>query len=358
MNRIVFHPPSNSPINSGGAPRTVALDSTRWFVVGLATLVSLTLLALAPTPAEARRFQPSRTIDLPLTGGEVEVSIRPDHSRPLALRPDGPHRWTFDGSTADLIGESYSIVLRNRTSERIKVVVGVDGLNIYRKNPIVGNADGDIGSILGPWSTRELPGWQLDLDHAQRFVFSPPEWSEGQGIRDAKIGTINVEVYREWRQPIWEERDAASGNAEPQRKSRAEAPSSARTEQEQIGTTSGEDIGNSVRTVTFHAASRYPEARAVIDYGNAESAPTYPTFDRLGMDLESTYGGSRVVAIAPGSVADRAGLEASDVILRVDSRPNPSPEELRQVWRGKNRGDYIFLRVRRGGRDLALKVRA
>jgi hypothetical protein len=352
MTPTISHPVSNSNV------KTTDLDSMWWLPVAFATLATLTLLVLVPAPVQASRFRPAQSVDLPLADGAVEVSIRPDHSRALALRPRGSQRWVFDGSTADLIGQSYSIVLRNRTSERIKVVVGVDGLNIYRKNPIVGRADGDIGSVLGPWSTRELPGWQLDLDHAQRFVFSPPEWSEGQGIRDSRIGTINVEVYREWRQPVRNDRDMASGNSDTKRQSRAEPAPAMRAEEEQIGTTSGEDIGNSVRTVTFDAASRYPEARAVIDYGSAESEPSYPTFDRLGMDLESTYGGSRVLAIAPGSAAERAGLQTSDVILRVDSRPNPSPEELRRVWSGKNRGDYIFLRVRRGGRDLALKVRA
>ena len=107
---------------------------------GLGLFIVLGLLIL-PSSASAGWFgQGDRLIELRHRGGRLEVQLVPDRGKALTLKQDGPHRWVFEGSTAELVGGSYSIVLRNRSSERLKVVVGVDGLNIYRKNRIVGRA--------------------------------------------------------------------------------------------------------------------------------------------------------------------------------------------------------------------------
>ncbi len=95
------------------------------------------------------------------------------------------------------VSRSYSLVLKNRRADRLKVVVGIDGLNAYHREPIVGRSDGDVGSIVGPREKRTLHGWQVNDSLAQRFVFNPPEWSEGQGQTDSQIGKITVQVYRE-----------------------------------------------------------------------------------------------------------------------------------------------------------------
>jgi hypothetical protein len=343
---------------------------TRRMLSGLKILV-LAAPLLACSPAAGRSWAGTGTVRLEVADGWVEVALRPDRGGPLRLRPDGPHRWTFDGPTTDLVGESYSVVLRNRTDERLKVVVGVDGLNVYAREEIAGSAHHDVGSILSAWSDRTLPGWQLDLDRAQRFVFSPPEWSEGEGRTDSQIGLLTVQVYREWQPEPWGyekgyrdgERAAprpAPVPAEPSERREDSAAGAPATRRAPIGTTSGDDVDSSVRTVRFVAATSHPEVWAVIDYGRAERFPRpwEPRQDDfLGLWVEPAADGTRIVSVAPGSAADRAGLEPADVIVRIDTVYGPSPATTRRILRDKEPGDYAFLRVRRGPHELAVKIR-
>ncbi len=299
-------------------------------------------------------FHGEQTIRLPLAGGEVEVQLLPDRGKALLLTRDGPNRWVFRGSTTALVGNSYSVALRNRTRERLKVVVGVDGVNVYHRDPIVGRADRDVGSILSGWSERLLRGWQLDQETAQRFVFSPPEWSEGQGRTDSQIGTIAVHVYRE-RQHYWREHSDFDHRPRSQEESPTErrlAPGAP------IGTTTGDDVSSPVRTVRFESRTTYPEARAEIDYGRRRPLRWPRERGLLGLEVELVDGGSRIVAVEQGSEADRAGLEPWDVIVRLDTEEHPSPRTVRRILRNKHRGSYVFLRIRRGPHELAVKIRA
>ncbi len=347
------------------------MNPRRWFHRSLLPLVAWPLLAAGPALARPWDFGGSATVRLDVAGGSLEVTVRPDRGRSLRLAADGPHRWVFDGSTADLVGAPYSILLRNRTGERLKVVVGVDGLNVYAREVVAGSSAQDVGSILSPWSDRTLTGWQLDLDRAQRFVFSPPEWSEGEGRTESQIGLLTVQVYREWQpRPDWGYRDdehriprdapAEPSAASPQPKT--EGMSSEAGGRPPIGTTAGDDVASSVRSVRFVAATSFPEAWAVIDYGAARRAwqppPRWPREDDLlGLEVTGDREGTRILAVAPGSAADRAGLEADDVILRLDSVFAPSPATTRRLLRDKDPGDYAFLRVRRGPHELAVKIR-
>lgn len=322
------------------------------FRLGLAVVMGL---LMAPGSAVAWFGHGDRTIELRHGGGSVEVQLVPDRGRALTLKQDGPHRWVFDGSTKELVGGSYSIVLRNRSSERLKVVVGIDGLNVYRKNKIVGRADADTGSILSPWENRTLKGWQMDRTTAQRFVFSPPEWSEGQGRTDSKIGLIVIQVYRERRHEWFGLRDQAGVGAPEV--GRSEELQRKAAPQPQIGTTSGDDVTNRVRTVFFDCLTTYPEAWAEIDYGR-HAEPTYPRrFGVLGLSIVTSDLGSRIVDVLPGSGADAAGLEAGDVIVRIDTEDRPSAGTVKDIVNAKRSGEFVFVRVRRGRHELSLKIR-
>jgi hypothetical protein len=333
-----------------------------------------TLLAASPALARSAAVH-DRAARLPIAGGSLHVALRPDDGRTLDLVSEGPHRWAFPGDTRELVGEPYSIVLRNDSPERLKVVVGVDGLNVYEREVVAGSAGEDVGSILPPWSTRVLPGWQVGNHRAQRFVFSPNEWSEGQGRTESSIGQVTVQAYREWRHPDWGERDGEwkqrgeAGSPRPgvtappsepapstAESSRDSAPRAARP-REPIGTTAGEDVSHSVRTVRFDAATDFPEAWAVIDYGRGGRGREWPEPELLGLGLAPDRDGARIVSVAPGSPAERAGLAPSDVIVRLDSVYSPSPYTARRILRGKDRGDYAFLRVRRGPHELSVKIR-
>jgi len=350
----------------------------------------LSLLACGVAEGRSRPWHGS-TASLAVGSGTLEVTLRPDRGSARELVPDGPHRWVFEGATSKLVGGSYSILLRNRTDERLKVVVAVDGLNVYGREDVAGTSDEDVGSILSPWSDRSLPGWQLDSERAQRFVFSPPEWSEGQGRTERQIGTVTVQVYREWQEPRWQyyrqpdERDGAAAapkqapDAEPaevqggaeSRRGDAESahrdgelaePPVALRRRGPIGTASGDDVDSWVRTVRFVAATSFPESWAVIDYGQAGYAQRMPSprprwDDLLGLDVAPAADGTRIVDVAPGSAAEQAGLEAGDVIVRIDTVYAPSTTATRRILAAKAHGEFAFLRVRRGPHELAVKIR-
>ncbi len=322
---------------------------------GLSLIIVLGLLIL-PLSASAGWFgQGDRTIELRHGGGTLEVQLIPDGGKALSLKQNGSHRWAFDGSTADLVGGSYSIVVRNRSSERLKVVVGVDGLNVYGKETIVGRANGDTGSILSPGEIRTLQGWQMNHSTAQRFVFSPPEWSEGEGRTESHIGLIVVQVYRERRRGWFGLRDQAEERAPEE--GRLEAMSRKAAPRPQIGTTSGDDVASRVRTVHFDSLTTYPEVWAEIDYGRNVGRAYPRRSGELGLTITWTDLGSLIVDIRPGSVAEAAGLQAGDVIVRVDTENRPSPGTVKDIVNAKRRGDYVFVRVQRGRHELSLKIR-
>ncbi len=62
--------------------------------------------------------------------------------------------------------------------------------------------------------------------------------------------------------------------------------------------------------------------------------------------------GFQVGEVVPGSVAERTGIKAGDVILEIDGRRIRSFDDLRAVIAGKNPGERIKLRVRRGEEAL------
>jgi serine protease Do len=80
----------------------------------------------------------------------------------------------------------------------------------------------------------------------------------------------------------------------------------------------------------------------------------------LGLSLGSiptsdpNYGklrGVHVDAVAPGSAADEAGLEAGDIIVTANRQPVTTAAALTQIIRDR-RGTPILLQVRRGSSAL------
>lgn len=340
--------PSSRIGRKGQDMNTRGLRKIGWIVVA-------GLLAF-PASSSAWFGKGDRTIDLRHGGGSVEVQVVPDGGRPLKLKPRGPNQWFFDGATEALVGGSYSIVLRNSSSERLKVVVGVDGLNVYGKEEVVGRADGDTGSILSPWETRTLRGWQMDDSTAKRFVFSPTEWSDGHGRTDDRIGLVVVQIYRERQREWFGIRDKEEKKRAPVKAGEAclEGESSPSP---QIGTTSGDDVISHVRTVRFDSLTMYPEAWVEINYGRAAEPQPRPRTGVLGVFVLTCDIGSRVERVVPGSPAAEAGLRPDDVIVRVDTVNRPSARKLSEILRSKGAGDFVFLKVQRGRHELGLKIR-
>ena len=285
------------------------------------------------------------------SGNSLYVQVIPDGRAPMRFESESPDAWVFRGDTAALVGKSYTIRLENSGRSRIKVVIGVDGVNAYFRKPLAGTADRDMGSILGPGQTRVLTGFQVDEQTAQRFVFSPEEFSEGGQVRGARIGEIEVHVYEEYRP------DAERG----QRVARTRRPTSTGAAPT-IGTTAGEDVDSEVRRVSFTASTREPIARLELAYGRpGPRAGGDPEDDRplgpLGVAVEQHPDGLRIVRVERGALGDDLGLREGDVITKVDTYARPTAAVLRRVLRDKGRGDYLFLEVLRGRHVVSFKTR-
>ena len=68
--------------------------------------------------------------------------------------------------------------------------------------------------------------------------------------------------------------------------------------------------------------------------------------------------GVRVVEIQPGSPAERAGLEAGDVIVGYDGQDVPGIDALQRLLDASRIGRTAALRVLRGARKLHLPIEA
>ncbi|MBL8731042.1 MAG: PDZ domain-containing protein [Planctomycetes bacterium] len=70
------------------------------------------------------------------------------------------------------------------------------------------------------------------------------------------------------------------------------------------------------------------------------------------MEREAAVVGERI----PGSPAEKAGIEAGDVLLGVDAASTPTREAFVAAIRAHRAGDTITVRARRGGQDLSFTV--
>jgi hypothetical protein len=125
----------------------------------------------------------------------VAVSVELD-GQPASLypAPDGSGRFYLEARK----GSRYSVVLANRTGERIGVVLTVDGLNA-----ISGERDTGRGRmyVLDPWQRTTVQGWRTSLQEVRRFTFvdERASYAARSGKANEKMGWIEVAAYRERR---------------------------------------------------------------------------------------------------------------------------------------------------------------
>ncbi len=72
--------------------------------------------------------------------------------------------------------------------------------------------------------------------------------------------------------------------------------------------------------------------------------------------VESLGGGAVVAGVEPGSAADQAGLQAGDVITRLNDRPIDSADALIAATRSKEFGETVTLQVQRGEQSQPIPV--
>jgi len=79
-------------------------------------------------------------------------------------------------------------------------------------------------------------------------------------------------------------------------------------------------------------------------------------WDRLGLRLKPVRGGMGIVAVRPGTPAQRVGLEPGDVVLRLNNAPVTTADEFREVIVQARGQRSVLLLVRRGARGYYLTL--
>lgn len=94
-------------------------------------------------------------------------------------------------------GSSYKIRLTNRTYQRIKVIVSVDGLSVMDGKPAGSNTQ---GYVINGYDSLVIDGWRTSMDSVATFEFGSKRHSysaeSGQGT--SNVGVIGVQVFREY----------------------------------------------------------------------------------------------------------------------------------------------------------------
>jgi serine protease Do len=83
---------------------------------------------------------------------------------------------------------------------------------------------------------------------------------------------------------------------------------------------------------------------------NAQATPSR----RIGVQLSTTQNGVQVMAVEPGSPAERAGLVPGMVLVQVGDQKISSPEDVSQALNAAKPGAALLLRVRMGNSDATL----
>jgi hypothetical protein len=123
----------------------------------------------------------------------VDVAIVDrDEGRLLPQYRHHGERWL-----AGVPGHRYAIRLTNTGSERVLVVLSVDGVNAVTGE----DADPSQGGyVLAPWQSTEIGGWRKSLDQVAQFHFTDlaDSYAARTG-RPGNVGVIGIAVFRERR---------------------------------------------------------------------------------------------------------------------------------------------------------------
>jgi hypothetical protein len=157
----------------------------------------------------------------PLAGG-VSVEVVSDRGSAFFTIP---HADQWQGATRVTKqylearrSETYGIVVRNSSSERIGLVIAVDGRNI------ISGKRSDLRCseqmyIVGPYETAQYDGWRTGRDEVHRFFFTNTE--DSYSVRtfsdSSALGVIAVAVFREKERPqaFLERKHAGNAPAAP-----------------------------------------------------------------------------------------------------------------------------------------------
>ncbi len=143
---------------------------------------------LIPTLAGAQRFD----------SGKVEVEVVNDRGRPYPQYPlDGRGSSVFKAYVEAVRDQKYSVQIRNRSNQRIGVVIAVDGRNIISGDRSNLRPDERM-YVLGPYQQETYEGWRTGKNRVNRFYFTDAGDSYSGAWGDySAMGVIAVAAFRE-----------------------------------------------------------------------------------------------------------------------------------------------------------------
>jgi hypothetical protein len=231
-------------------------------------LLAAVIMALSVSVSFAYR-PPVRAVD-PVT---IEI-IGEDGSSFQVI----PHKNYREGATRIIKqylearkGQNYSIVVRNRTSDRIGVVVAVDGRNIISgKQSNLANHEEMY--LIDPHGYAKFQGWRTDSSTVHQFYFTDvPDSYSAKTFRDTSaMGVIAVAAYREKvkRPPVYKSArpsGSSEGAAAPRAAPGRSAKSMDRAKEESAGTGFGESVYAPVERVHFEPLAT-PAQKILVKY--------------------------------------------------------------------------------------------
>ena len=187
-------------------------------------------------------------------GGAVEVRIVSDSGSELPIYPVAKGSRLRKAYAEATKGDEYTVVVRNRQSRRVGIVVAVDGRNIItgKQSWLRGN---ERMYILEPYAYGEFKGWRTGSERINRFYFTSAADSYAVAFDDASaLGVIAVAVYPEvqrYEPPVQMYGAAPMQAPSAQGKSMARANDMAK--KESAGTGYGREEYSPVREVSFEA---------------------------------------------------------------------------------------------------------
>ncbi len=167
-------------------------------------------------------------------------------------------------------GHRFAVQLRNQSSERVLVVLSVDGVNAISGEDA---APYQSGYVLQPWQQVDITGWRKSDDDVAQFVFSPPAASYAARTgRDANIGVVGIAVFKErsYRPQALDRVEVTGGRAQA-RRSAVPAAEAMAAPAPALGTAHGQRERAPVRTTAFERASSTPDQVSQLRYDSARN---------------------------------------------------------------------------------------
>lgn len=242
-----------------------------------------TALALALTLAAAAT--PGAAFAQPARSGPYTVDLVDEAGRELPTFRHRGQTWVLG-----MLGERYSVRVRNGSGRRVEVVISIDGRDAISGTPAGWEAR---GYLVEPWGELQVDGFRTSLAEVAAFRFSRVPESYAARMGDARaVGVVGVAVFAERARPPRPPAPIPYGRREaPEHGARAEAPRSSaapgaaspqaegrapgaarekaladRDDRPGLGTEFGEAVESHAYQVEFERASRRPDAVIAVRY--------------------------------------------------------------------------------------------